>query len=786
MTGQKAGPHVLVVHPGGLGDLVLVSELVASLKQAHPERSLTLLCRSEFTALVGGYPVLPDEVVGLPFQPYALAEPSAEPSAELPAFLQPTLERFAGRRWEAMVDAALRPNWLSEFLASALKPEIAIHCGLGRGGPGPLPALLEQFGLSRQAFRNLELPPGTYERDRYRLLADALESPFIPTFPWSLRESWRQPALDWLRQHGLERGRYLVCAPFGAASTPVKRWPMESFNEVLHRFFRDSRWPVLLMGDHTEHESLAGLESLLFDIPTSHFSGRPEELPLAAGILAMAGAYLSNDTGLMHLAQAFELPGTSIFGGGGEWPAYAPWARGSVGLCHPLPCFGCGWDCFLGHGLCVESIAVDKVYDALAAVCRAPAEAPHNVILETLGEPLLGLVADASARYRESQRDRSERLEVIVELDRSRHAWAARERELLNRVTEAEAATAAMERVAAERLTVLEDVHTEAARRLDLIHEISGQAEAGRRSVEQLTAALARSEAGRQQLEQALGPEPPRPSEGSHWIATGADSEYFANARLLIASWWEHNSSLPLLFCDFGLTAEQREEASAWPVHLAPARGTLADVPPRRAKAGLIHYLNSAGVQWKSVTWIDADAVLLRPLPRLDEIACGYDLLCDASPLPVAEAIDPANRALLPLDPADVCFAAGFWTATSHRLLEAFDRFADVLLPRGQFHEGDALTAAIYATRARVRTLCGHIWHIRGATSLDRVAVDGDWLGYAGERAYVLHANRRFVVLEDGQRVLNRDVLRAIQVRLGELYRADLIGWRKTARLAAL
>jgi ADP-heptose:LPS heptosyltransferase len=91
MTGQDPRPHVLVVHPGGLGDLVLLSELVASLKQAHPERFLTMICRAEFTAIVDGYPVLPDEVLGLPFQPYAWSEPKEE----LHALLQPVLSQLA-------------------------------------------------------------------------------------------------------------------------------------------------------------------------------------------------------------------------------------------------------------------------------------------------------------------------------------------------------------------------------------------------------------------------------------------------------------------------------------------------------------------------------------------------------------------------------------------------------------------------------------------------------------------------------------------------------------------
>ncbi len=748
---RNHSPHVVVMHPGGLGDLVLLSELIASLKTAHPEGRVTLLCREEFTSIVDCYAVPPDALVGLPFQPYDFAERGDE----LAALLPPIMARFNGRPVTLIVDAALRPSRLSESLAAALHPGDAVRCG-----PGSVPQ-----------YRNIEIPGETHERERYRMLAEALEITPVRAFPWSLLGASKESAVDWLRGRGLAPGKFLVCAPFGAASTPVKRWPMESFNEALHRFFRESQWPVLLMGDSGEDEGLSRLELLLFDVPTSRFAGRPEDLPLAAAILSMAGAYLSNDSGLMHLAQAFEVPGAAIYGGGGEWPAYAPWARGSAGLCHPLPCFGCAWDCFLGHGLCVESIPVAKVCEALSEVSRAPGQSPRSVIVETVSEPLLGLVADANARYREAQQDRSSRQEVIVELDRARRSWVGRERELLDRLAETE-------RAAAERLSLLEEVHVEASRRLDMIHQVTAEAEARGQTAERLAAALGRSEASRLELERALPPKEQR--EGSHWIATGADAEYFASARLLIASWWEHNRSLPFFFCDFGLTPEQREEASAWPVIVAPAPTALAGAPPRRAKAGLAQYLDAAGVQWKSVTWVDADAVMLRPLPSLDEIADGYDLVCDVSPLPIA-----ANFTAPGLDPSDAYFESGFWTATSRRLIAAVDRMAESLPAGSRFREADALTAAIYATKARVRTTCGGIWHVRGA-ALDAVAVDGDWVGYAGQQAYVLHANRRFVVAENGQRILNRDVLRAVQARFEERYRVMLIEWQEKARAAAL
>ena len=61
-------------------------------------------------------------------------------------------------------------------------------------------------------------------------------------------------------------------------------------------------------------------------------------------LLGEARLYLGNDTGAMHLAAALGVPVTAVFGGG-TWPRFVPAAVCGEAVVHPLPCFGCGWDC---------------------------------------------------------------------------------------------------------------------------------------------------------------------------------------------------------------------------------------------------------------------------------------------------------------------------------------------------------------------------------------------------------------------------------------------------------
>src|SRR5258708_4988076 len=101
--------RVLVVHTGGLGDLVLLSELFASLKGSNPSWHISLMCRPEMASVTSLYSVPPDEIVPLRFNPYA----STVPSGDLCATLQPIVDELKCRNADILVSGELRPTWFS-------------------------------------------------------------------------------------------------------------------------------------------------------------------------------------------------------------------------------------------------------------------------------------------------------------------------------------------------------------------------------------------------------------------------------------------------------------------------------------------------------------------------------------------------------------------------------------------------------------------------------------------------------------------------------------------------
>jgi ADP-heptose:LPS heptosyltransferase len=405
---------ILITQMGGLGDLILSARLISSLRANFPEATLVLVCREAFAPVCNLFPTQPDRVISLTFSPYDWAVPSEE----LYAALTPVMDSFQGLRADLFIAGEYQPTWFNWYLAARLKPQRAIqatHAGRPRN---ILPGVLEHFELERVELDGPKCPRDLEEAARYAEIIRFLGGTPAESQNWVYPEELDDDIQDTLHKFGLRSGEYLVCFPLGAPGVSVKRWPKDRFSEVIRSVRAKSPMPVLFTGETSEHAVLAGLADQLGGDAVHVYTGGSSTIPELAGLILHARAYLGNDTGPLHIASAYGIGGVAIYGGG-HWPAYGPWGQGSVAMVHPLPCFGCNWDCLFGHGVCVESVAVGPVVAALERVLAGEVDEPETDYLETLPAQSLKLIQDANSRYREAEEDRGERLYSIVELRRN-------------------------------------------------------------------------------------------------------------------------------------------------------------------------------------------------------------------------------------------------------------------------------------------------------------------------------------------------------------------------------
>ena len=174
-----------------------------------------------------------------------------------------------------------------------------------------------------------------------------------------------------LARQGLARGGYYVFVP-GAEYGPAKRWPVARYAELA----RALDAPVLVLGSGKEAPLGGEIVALATGADCRNLAGATS-LAEAFALIAGARRVISNDTGLMHVAAALDVPQVAIFGSSS--PEHTPplsararvlWLKHDPAYQPPLDCAPCFQrECPLGHLRCLNDITAQRVQQALQAPC---------------------------------------------------------------------------------------------------------------------------------------------------------------------------------------------------------------------------------------------------------------------------------------------------------------------------------------------------------------------------------------------------------------------------------
>lgn len=184
-----------------------------------------------------------------------------------------------------------------------------------------------------------------------------------------------------LKSCGVEPGMRTVGFAPGAAYGHAKRWPPARVAELIVRLSREWGGIGVLFGAAGDRDAGREIESSLPpDVRLVNLIGRTD-LRLLAGAVHQCSAFVSNDSGAMHLAGALGVPLVAIFGPTDDRvtaPLGGPARDGREGersepnvLTHPVFCRPCMLrDCPIDHR-CMKRITVERVLAALSTHFRA-------------------------------------------------------------------------------------------------------------------------------------------------------------------------------------------------------------------------------------------------------------------------------------------------------------------------------------------------------------------------------------------------------------------------------
>lgn len=418
-----------------LGDLIVFAPVLQTLRAAWPGTRLAVVVRRAYLDLAA---LVAPDVEWLPtsIDPFATGPEDAAARSELDQ-LRATVTALNP---DVVAAATSRRNWLEAALAAVAPSSRRIALGADPDDEFFATRLRVTLGLNAADVFSERIPvradaPDWQENFR---LADALLGREVPRTPPALSAppAALNAAEAFLAAHHLEPRRFLVCAAAGFANVRLKTWPADRFAAVLRHAQQRHHFPTLLIGHHSERPYLESLAAQLATDPKLKTQNPKSETPPAAvvwtgaegalpeltALLSLATAFLGNDTGAMHLAAAVDIPVIGIFGGG-TWPRFIPAARRGAAIVHPLPCFGCGWDCAFGDAPCLGEITVEDVTTALDTTLtglRSPLAVSATAFqlhrVNHLTAQTHAIMGKAAARYRESSAGHLARQHKLEEL----------------------------------------------------------------------------------------------------------------------------------------------------------------------------------------------------------------------------------------------------------------------------------------------------------------------------------------------------------------------------------
>ena len=336
---------ILVWGPNWLGDIVLSTPVVRTLKKQFPSSRLTYVVPSPLGEILSEEKGI-DQLIQ--------RDPSDEISSSFSLLLRLRRERFD-------LGIALPNSFragLMLYLSGAKK-----RVGYGSDGRGllltdPLPAKKRnEEGHRVDYFMELAVRAGCRNPDKNLSL--------------EIRDEERKEAEKLLAEHGIRSGELLIGLHPGASKPPRTLAP-QRFSEICRALLQ--RWDakVLLFGSARE-------ENLLREVQRGAGNDkvvvlqRSISLRMTAALLERCGHFIGCDSGLMHLAAAVGTPVVGIFGPGVPEHTGPPCREDKKAIIfHRFPCAPCRQRYFKdcnpspeGRPPCIEKVRVEEVLEGL-------------------------------------------------------------------------------------------------------------------------------------------------------------------------------------------------------------------------------------------------------------------------------------------------------------------------------------------------------------------------------------------------------------------------------------
>ncbi len=350
-----APKRILLLRLERIGDLLMALPAIADVRALAPDAEIDLVVGSWNGDLARAVPAV-TRVETL----------DAAWLARGPGLTMTSLLREAGRWRQRRYDLAINfePDIRSNLLLA--RSGAAWTAGYGSGGGGSLIDVALDYDTAAHTSENARrLVRAAFGGD-----APAAHGPVLV-----VPEDPQRRAAELLR--GARRPLVGVHASGGRE---IKQWDPTRFAAVAHRLVRERDAAIVLTGTRSDAPLVERVKALLPPERTIDASGDHSLLDVAA-LLRQLDAFVTGDTGPMHLAVAVGTPVIAVFGPS-DPARYAPTGPLDRVVRIDLPCAPCNRirlppaRCVGHEPDCLAGVSADRVFEAAASVLDSVAAAP--------------------------------------------------------------------------------------------------------------------------------------------------------------------------------------------------------------------------------------------------------------------------------------------------------------------------------------------------------------------------------------------------------------------------
>ena len=143
---------------------------------------------------------------------------------------------------------------------------------------------------------------------------------------------------------------------------PSQRWPIERFAETADNIIKKHNAKLIIIGGGKEKRLLGTMISLMKEKAIEAYNS---PMPQLMGLIKRCGLLICNNSGILHLATALDVPTVSTMGPT-DSSMWWPQGENNIVLKKDVSCLGCE-DAYCETHECMNSITIDDMLEAVSA-----------------------------------------------------------------------------------------------------------------------------------------------------------------------------------------------------------------------------------------------------------------------------------------------------------------------------------------------------------------------------------------------------------------------------------